>query len=678
MDGLMADDTLKEGREAFELSAEVESDNRRYYEEDVRFARLEEQWPEQIRRQRDLDGRPCLTINLLTAFTRQVVNDARQNKPAIKVHPADDNADPETAEVINGIIRNIEYTSNADVAYDTSLECAVSGGFGYFTIDTEYACDDAFDLDLKINTVVNPLTIYGDPYSTACDSADWNDAFQTEMLSRKAFERRFKGADPIDWDDYDRLESGWATGRGDEQEVRVAKWWRREKVARKIVKMSDGQVLSEEDVRQFLPVLQSQGIEVVGERDTESYKVSWTLMSGAEELDKGNWAGRYIPIVPVYGDVVHLDGKRHLRSMIRGAKDSQRMYNFQRTASTEMLALAPKAPFIGPKGAFDTDAEKWSNANNASYSFIEYDGQVPPQRQMFAPPASGAIQEALNASNDIKAILGMYGSSLGEADAKEASGRAILARQREGDVSTFHYVDNLARAIRHAGRILIDLIPSVYNDARVLRIMGEDGKPKNVTINKPYEADEIDEVTETKIAVEKMHDLTVGKYDLVVEAGPSYSTKREEAATQMLEMIRAQPALAPVIGDLLAKNLDWAEADEIGKRLEGMKAQQDPKAQQQAMAQAEMQKLQMQGQQKQAEMAQEGQLSQQKLVGEMQLKREQLAAEIALKREQLQAELDLKREQMVAEAQLSAMTAANEMSASPDIGSSVHVGGEPG
>jgi len=298
------------------------------------------------------------------------------------------------------------------------------------------------------------------------------------------------------------------------------------------------------------------GASVVGRpRPATSHKVTQFILSGAEVLETVDWAGRYIPIVPVYGEAIHVDGARRLRSLVRDAKDPQRMYNYWRTASTELVALAPKTPFIGRRGAFDTDAAKWASANTQSHAFIEYDGPEAPQRQPYAGVPAGALQEALNASDDMKAIMGMYDASLG-ARSNETSGKAILARQREGDVSTFHYIDNLSRAIRHAGRILIDLIPRVYAAPRMVRILGAGGEAEMAAINQPLPG-----------ALEKVFDLSVGRYDLTVSAGPSYTSRREEAASQMIELIRAYPPAAPLIGDLLAKNLDWPGADEVAKRL---------------------------------------------------------------------------------------------------------------
>ncbi len=557
------DDLLIEARRLFDLASEVENENRQDALDDLKFARLGEQWPDEVIQARKLEGRPCLTINRLPAFIRQVVNDARQNKPAIKVHPADDSADPETAEIFNGLIRNIEVTSDADVAFDTALESAVTGGFGYFRINTRYSDEDTFDQDLVIERIANPFSVFGDPYSTAADSSDWDNAFIVETMSKDAFERKYKGSEPVDWsaDGYVGLGAPWI----DDDQVMVCEWWTREEVKKQIVQLSNGEVVDlkvfEANADQFAEL----GLEVVGQgRELRGHKVIQRCMTGGEILTTIDWPGKYIPIIPVYGDEVNVEGKRFFRSMVRDAKDPQRMFNYWRTASTELVALAPKTPFIGPKGAFVTDFEKWATANTSSHAYIEYDGGTPPQRQPFAGVPAGALQEALNASDDIKAIVGLHDASLG-ARSNETSGVAIMARQREGDVSTFHFIDNLSRAIRHAGRVLIDLIPKVYSTDRVIRTLGPEEEPETVRIGQ-----EAGEMQNQRGEIIKIYSLNAGKYDLTVQTGPSFTTRRQEAAAQMQELFRAYPPAAEVIGDLFVKAQDWPMADEIAERLKGL------------------------------------------------------------------------------------------------------------
>lgn len=563
----MADDgdDLKDGVEAFEACVEAERDNRREALDDLKFGRLGEQWNSADIAQRDREGRPCLTISKMPAFIRQVVNDARQNKPSIKVKPVDSGADVQTAEVINGLFRNIEYISNADVAYDTAAEMAVSSGIGYIRVNIDFAHNDTFDKDIKIERVSNPFSAYGDPNSTAADSSDWNVGFVTELMPKPAFRRKYKGAQEVSWEDagYTNLQQPWLN----DDHILVAEWWKREETEKPILLLSNGMVVAAEDFARVddsgLSIkdwADATGLSVVEQRSSSGHKITQRIMTGAEVLETSEWAGSYIPLIPVYGEEVNIEGKRHFRSLIRDAKDAQRNFNYWRTAATELVALAPKAPFIGPKGSFKTDAN-WATANTVSHPYLEYDvvsGGVRPERQPFAGVPAGALQEALNASDDMKAILGMYDASLG-ARSNETSGRAIMARQREGDVSTFHFVDNLQRAIRHTARVVLDLIPKVYSGPRILRILGPKGDVQTVGVN----GQQID-------GQAGVYDLTAGKYDVAVASGPMYTTRREEAVAALTELLRAFPPAAPVIGDLLVKMMDFPEADEIAKRLQSL------------------------------------------------------------------------------------------------------------
>src|SRR5574343_737235 len=555
----------------YDTSVEAHADNVENWLDDMRFARLGEQWPENVKRQRELEGRPCLTLNKLPAFIRQVTNDARQNSPSIKFHPVGDGADKEVAEILDGLTRNIEYTSNADVAYDTALDHSVTGGFGYFRIVTDYASEDAFDQDIKIERIENPCSVVPDAFDFGADSANWNYCFITDLYREDDFKKKWPNAEvkQFEADTTDKLPRWF-----EDEMIRVAEYWVREEVPALLLKLSTGEVMFEEQYNSIKDILDVQGITVVDQRKTTTHKVTQHIMNGCEILESIPWKGKYIPIVPVYGDEIILGGKRYFNSLIRFAKDPQRMFNYWRTAATELVALAPKAPFIGAKGQFKTDAAKWASANTQTHAYIEYDpvnGAMPPQRQPFAGVPAGALQEAANSSDDMKSIMGIYDASLG-ARSNETSGKAILARQREGDVSTFNYIDNLSRAIRHAGRILCDLIPKIYNTPRIVRVIHENGENKNIKINQEHTPDQEneDEMQETLQAIPKLYDLTVGKYDVTCEAGTSFTTKREEAANQMLSFIQSFPQAATLIGDKLARNLDWPEADDIAERLKAM------------------------------------------------------------------------------------------------------------
>jgi hypothetical protein len=565
---------LTAARDDYKRARDTWNENQELAREDLQFARLGKQWDTQVEQQRRREARPCLTFNKMPAFIRQVVNDARQNKPSVKVHPQDSGADKRVAEIYDGLIRNIETTSDADVAYDTAIEHAVGQGFGFWRINTAYTCDDAFDQDIVVERISNPFTVYGDPRSTAADSSDWNVAFIITTLSKDEFERDYPDAERVDWE-FDFADCPeWLDG----EDVVIAEYWTRAKVKKEIVALSDGSIIDtgelEANPEQFA------GLEVVGKpREVESYKVTQRLMTGAEVLKKVDWAGKYIPIVPVYGDeVIDENGKRHFRSLIRDAKSAQQMFNYWRTTTTELVALAPKAPWVGEEKAFSIDPN-WDSANTASHSKLMVpNGAQYPQRQPFSGVPAGALQEALNANDDMKAIIGIYDASLG-ARSNETSGKAIMARQREGDVSTFHFIDNLSRAIRHGGRILLDLIPKVYSTERMIRVLGEDLNPQTVMVAPtgqaatpipghpgPQMQPNGDPAPGQSLAGH-IYDLAAGKYDLTVASGPSYTTRRAEASDLMLQMMQAAPQVVPLIGDLWVEQQDMPMADKIAARL---------------------------------------------------------------------------------------------------------------
>lgn len=605
------DDTLKDDLEAFKDASECEKDQRESMLDDLKFVKLGEQWPQDVIDKRKKEGRPCLTINRLPAFAKQVTNDARQNRPAIKCHGVGDKSDEETAEILDGLIKNIEYSSNADIAYDTGLDFAVNCGIGYWTVNIDYADADSFDKDIRIERVGNPFAVYGDPNSTAADSSDWNSAFVIDSYDEEEFKKRWPGASMASFENDDGKADGWY----EDEKVRVAERWIREKKAVNLLKLSNGSLMMEPEYLKLKDFLDAQGITVEGDRETSMFVVKQRIITGAEILENNDWPGKYIPIVPCFGDEVNIEGKRSFQSLFHFAKDPQRNYNYWRTATTELVALAPKTPFVGPTGAFDTDADKWATANVDSHPFIQYDGPQPPQRQVFAGPPAGALQEALNASDDLKNIMGLHDASLG-AQSNETSGRAIMARQREGDVATFNFIDNQSRAIRHTGRILVDLIPKVYDVARIVRVIKEDGTSYSVPVNQPaqeiqqppdpqnpnapqqqkqYQPADPEQQAEINSMI-KVFDLTAGKYDVTCESGPSFTTRREESAQQMMQFVQAFPNAGPLVGDLIAKNLDWPGADEMAKRLQAMLPPQAQGQKPPQLVQAEQAIQQLQGQ----------------------------------------------------------------------------------
>jgi hypothetical protein len=621
----MDKDILEQAKDDFKRANDAEAAQRKISEECLRFGILGEQWPDNVKRQREEEGRPCLTINRLPSFLKQVTNDARMNRPAINVKPTGDGANEVTARIHNDLIRNIWTSSQGDVCTDTAMDFAGAGGFGYGIVRVDYTCDDAWDQDIMVERVANPFSIYGDPDSKEPTSIDWNVAFVTDWYSKTKFEAKgwkWKDSRPNSFE-IDGREDLWY----DDKRVRVAEYWTRSEVETELVKLSDGKVMHAEEVEKVKDLLAAQGVGVAGTRPGKTYKVKQRIITGQQVLEENDWLGKYIPIVPMYGEEWNIAGKRYFFGLFNRSMDPQRMFNYWRTASTELVALAPKAPFIGAVGAFATDAGKWGTANNKSHPFIEYDpvpGEPPPQRQAFAGVPAGALQEAMNASDDMKSTMGLFDASLG-AKSNETSGKAIVARQREGDTSTYNFHDNRNRFVEHMGRIVIDLIPKVYTKERILRCVQEDETTYTVPVNQPVvlkqqleavmsgkpvpqgkpegppeyvPAPQDPALSQMLNGITQIFDLTVGKYDVTVSSGPSFTTRREETSEQMMEFIRVFPQAAPLIGDLLAKNLDWPGSEQVAERL---KAMLPPQAQGQVagIVQQLQQQLQQMGQQMQ-------------------------------------------------------------------------------
>lgn len=550
-------DIIDEASKRFALVSDAESEIRRLALEDLKF-RKGEQWPDAIEQERARDGRPCLVINKVPQFVNQITNDQRQNRPSIKVHPVDDHADVETAKTIQGLVRHIEYNSNADVAYDTAFESAVVGGRGFWRVLTEYADPLSFDQEILIKRIRNAFSVFFDPYSQEPDGSDANFAFIVEDLSPEEYRNRFpnsKLASRSEWDSIGNAAPDWIQS----DSARVAEYFTKEFERKELVLLSDGQTLLKSELPADLP----SELRVIRTRTAAVPVIKWYKLNGIEILEKTDWLGIYIPVVPVYGAELDVDGKRVLEGVVRNAKDPARMYNYWASAETEAIALAPRAPFVAAEGQLEGHESEWASANRRNHSVLRYKpvsvgGQPvpPPQRNAFEPAVQAITQARMLASDDLKSTTGIYDASLGNRS-NETSGVAIQRRNIQAQTSTFHFIDNLTRSLRHTGRILIDLIPKIYDTARTARIIGEDGEQRIVKLNQPF----------VENGKEVLYALDTGKYDVTVDVGPSFASKRQEAVNSMLEVTRAYPNLAQIAGDLLVKNMDWPGAQEFAERI---------------------------------------------------------------------------------------------------------------
>ena len=550
---------LKQMRDFVDTAIKAESHNREPAAADLEFL-VGDQWPENIKRQRALEGRPCLTFNKLPTFLHQVTNDQRQNTPGIKVHPVDSGADVKKAEIVQGMIRHIEYSSNADIAYDTAVNSAAAIGFGFWQLVTEYETPNSFDQVIKFRRIRDALKVYFDPASIEADGSDAKRVAIVGDVPRADFKRDYPDVDTalqaMTGALGDLVQQGWMN----DCFVRVVEYYYFEYSNETICLLRDGTVAR----KSALPA----GAEIVKERSTSVPKLMWCKATGGAVIDRTEIMCKWIPVFPVWGNETDIKGKVFRSGIIRAAKDPAQMYNFWMTSATEEVSLRPKTPYIGAAGQFEGFEKQWGQANTKSFAVLEYnpvtiDGTLapPPQRQAMADVPSGMLQMAVHASDAIKAVTGLFDSSLG-ARGNATSGVQERNQQRQGDTANFHYTDNLNRSIRHCGRCLVYMIPFYYDAQRVVRVLKEDGKTvESAEIN----VQQVDPETQQVIGV--LNDLTVGTYDVTVTAGPSYSTQREEAAETLVQLSGNFPGMLQVAGDLVVEAMDFPGADKVAARL---------------------------------------------------------------------------------------------------------------
>ena len=575
-------DILATARSRLDMAMSALSESREDENDDLKFYAGSPdnhwQWPADVLATRGavqgqtINARPCLTINKLPQHVRQVTNDQRQNRPGAKVIPVDDNADVEVADIFNGMIRHIEYISDADVAYDTACENQVAYGEGYIRLLTEYCEDSTFDQDIKIGRIRNSFSVYMDPTIQDPTGADAKYCFITEDITKDEFERMYPDASPITTLQSlgvgDQSISNWLN----EDTIRIADYYYID-YDRATLNLYPGNQTAFAGTPEDKQMKEFYG-KPIKSRESDRPKVRYCKINGYEILEQRDWAGKYIPVIRIVGNEFEVDGRLYVSGLVRNAKDAQRMYNYWVSQEAEMLALAPKAPFIGYGGQFEGYENQWKTANTTNWPYLEVnpdvtDGQgaVLPLPARAQPPmaSSGLLQAKAGASEDIKSTTGQYNASLGMGS-NERSGRAILARQREGDVGTYHYGDNLARGVKHIARQLIDLIPKIYDTQRIARVIGEDGETKMVKIN-PDQPQPVNTIVDQQgIVFEKIYNPSIGKYDVVATTGPGYATKRQEALEAMAQLLQGNPQLWAVAGDLFIKNMDWPGAQEMSKR----------------------------------------------------------------------------------------------------------------
>ncbi len=540
------------------------SENYDAAERETRFANLGEQWDQKIMASRARAGRPCLTFNDLPQFMDQIINDLRINSPSIQVDPADDlTIDSEIsnlsgtdkyakAKVFEGLIRDIEHQSSAEAHYDTAVQHAVEGGFGWLRVFPTTANNKSMSLDLRIKSLANRWAVLMDPNADEPDMSDSDYCLVGDIMSRTAFEKLYPDAVVGDL-------VGMSRWWGSRETVCVAEYFERYAITRQLLQLASGEIVWADEIKDVHDHFRDTG-QIVAERSVDTYKIRWFKLTGSSIL-RGpvDMPCSTIPVVPVLGKSTNVHGKKDFRGVIRHAMDPKRAENFWMTNATERVAMAPKAPWVATATMVEGYEREYQEAATGNPAVMLYnpDPMAPgqrPQREQAALMPVAELQMAASMTDKVKSTIGMYSASLG-ARSNETSGKAIMARQRESDVANFTFSDNLSRAIRRVGRLLVEMIPEIYCDQRCVRLRQEDGTGDWVEINMPSDGGI------------SPSDLSIGSFDVVVKSGPSYTTQRAEAAEALMEFMRVAPSVGALIVDKVASAMDWPGADGISKRL---------------------------------------------------------------------------------------------------------------
>lgn len=579
---------LREAKERFERCVTWESPARANALADARFAAGDSynmnQWDTGVRNARG--DRPMLTNNLVRQHNLLIVNDQRQNKAAIKITPTGGKATFEAAQIFSGIIRRIEYQSKAIDAYSTAAYHQVESGIGYVRVVTDWADEESFDQDIFIRRVANPRTVYLDPDATEFDKGDMRYAFIFDDVPRDQYEAEHGKGDVIAPAALDNSDN-W----NDKDHVRVAEYWRRNDATDTLHLLTDGSTKRESDMEDG--ELDALKPSIVKSRDITEPEIEWFKLVGDRVDERKTWLGKYIPIVPWIGEEIVIEGKMDRKGHTRAMLDAQRMDNYWSSAAVEFVALQSKSPYIGTAQAVEGYEDDWATANTVNRSVLLYNGTddagqpIPPPARSPPPVMPQAYIEGMKmARDDLMQVSGQHEADMGM-PGNERSGKAIDARQRQGDRVTYHYIDNQAKGIRQVGRICLDLIPKIYDTARVVKILGEDGSDSDVALvpnapdahqhvamgpdgqPQPVSSDEADalEADKTKQNAKLIFNPNVGLYDCESDVSPAYSTQRQEAANAFSQIMAQNKEAFAIVGDFWAQNSDFPGADELAERL---------------------------------------------------------------------------------------------------------------
>jgi len=586
-----------EAKARYRVCEEWESQARVWYELDIKFANGDSrnmyQWDEWVIGDRISSNRPCLTINKTNQHNLLIINDAKQNKPGINIRPVGDNASFEAAQVFQEVIRHIEYISSAENVYDNASVTQVQGGMGYWRVQTDYISAKSRSQEIYIKRIKDPRSVYLDPDITEVDGSDARFGFIFEDNPRDLYNAKYPEFKDVGGSTlFSNTSDGWAT----KDIVRVAEYYRKTQKKETACSFTDpntGKLVEEfyskltpeqkkyyDDRREYekdLPTIEHTCFE----RPSVSDDIEWFKIAGNSIIDRGPWLGKYIPIVRLVGTETVIDGVLDRKGHTRALLDAQRMYNINTSANVEFGALQTKVPWLAPMAAVEGLEEYWKTANTQNHAWLPWnhmdeDGkEIPPPVRPAAPQSSpGYVQQMQIAQNEMMMVSGQYQAQMGENE-NAKSGVAINARQRQGDRATYHFIDNLAIAVRFTGKILIDLVPKIYDTPRVVRIAATDGSVMNVTIDNnaptPFEKQptpdgQSPEMDKAQQMAQIIFNPSVGIYDVQSDTGPSFATRRQEAFNALTQIAASNKEFMGIAGDLLWKVADFPEAQALAER----------------------------------------------------------------------------------------------------------------
>lgn len=563
------DALLRQARLRFNSARKIDKRERQLADQDTRFAINDEgcQWDETTREIREGANppRPCLVMNKTAEKIAQTEGEFRKLKPSIKVKAVDNQADPKIAEIMSGIIRNVEYNSTARAAYNTSHSCVLHGGRGFWRINIIDSEDDPFEQDIEIGRIPNSLSVTYDMSAKKIDRSDGNFMFISEDMAIEEFKAEWPDVSVEDWPD-DESYTGWKR----EDSVRVAEYWWKEKGTKTAYRV-------ERNSTQMTVWELKEGEKALDTKEVNHPKVRWCKMVGTQILEGpfDDWPGKYIPIISELGLETNINGVQKTRGMVRFAKEPQQMYNYWTSAEAEQIQSV-REPYIMTPTMMGSHQAQWdlSSTKNYKYLFFDPDPKVPglgPRRENPQQVSTAMLAAKQGMEHDIQSAMNVYKASLGD-QSSEISGRAINARTAQANIAGFNYTDMFEYALVYSAKVLIDIIPHVYDSERIIRIRGEGDTERSVPINARPDSPIMKQGKFDKEFLvqtdhsEYINDIGIGKYDVVATIGAAYATQREEALDTLIKVLEMMPKLADASPDLVVALLDMPMSDELLKR----------------------------------------------------------------------------------------------------------------